>query len=252
MKNSNLISIITPAYNAAPYINETIQSVISQTYQNWELLIADDCSPDETREVVKRWCDLDGRINLICQNKNGGPAAARNAALEKAKGRWVAFLDSDDIWMPRKLELQLKFHTKKKAKISYTECRRISEDGNKVGHLIKVPSKLNYFQLLKNTAIVTSTVLIDREKTGQFIMRNTYYDDFVCWLELLKSGGQAVGLHQDLLRYRVVGGSVSRNKSRSAKEVWNTYRKVECLNLIFSTWCFFNYAIRGWLKYRRF
>ena len=252
MKCADLVSIITPAYRAASYVGEAIQSVLAQTYSSWEMLIVDDCSPDDTRAVVKEWCARDSRIKLICQEKNGGPAAARNAALEAAQGRWIAFLDSDDVWMPEKLERQLKFHERVKAKISFTEFRRISADGINVGRLIKVPGRLGYQQLLGNTAIVTSTVLIDRALTGKFAMRRTYYDDFACWLQLLKAGGQAFGLHEDLLRYRVVGNSVSRNKSRSAKEVWNTYREVEGLNLVFSAWYFVNYAARGWLKYRKF
>ena len=252
MVNMDLVSIITPAYKAAAYVGETIQSVIDQTYPNWEILITDDCSPDNTRKVVQAWCDRDDRVKLICQEKNGGPAAARNAALAAAQGRWIAFLDSDDIWLPEKLERQLKFHKETNAKISFTEFCRINADSKNTGRLIEVPDRLNYRQLLGNTAIVTSTVLVDSAKTGRFMMKKTYYDDFACWLELLKPGGYAVGLHEDLLRYRVLGGSVSRNKSRSAKEAWNTYRKIEGLDPLSSAWYFANYAIRAWLKYRKF
>jgi len=246
-----LVSIVTPAYKAASFISETIQSVIDQTYPNWEMLVVDDLSPDNTREVVQEWSARDSRVSLIRQSKNGGPAAARNAALEKARGRWIAFLDSDDVWMPRKLESQVSFHENSGAKISYTEFRRMNADGSDVGGLEKVPDKLRYRQLLGNTAIVTSTVLLDTEKTGRVTMKMTYYDDFACWLEILRSGGFAVGLHEDLLRYRIVGGSVSRDKFRSAKEVWNTYRRIEKINALSSAWYFSNYAVRGWLKYRK-
>jgi len=252
MNSPGLVSIITPAYKAASYIGETIHSVIEQTYSDWEMLIVDDCSPDDTRGVVERWCERDKRIKLIQQRQNSGPAMARNAALTNAKGRWIAFLDSDDKWLPSKLEKQLFFHQKQDAKISFTEFRRISMDGVKVGHLIKVPDSLSYRQLLGNTAIVTSSVLINLDRTGPFVMQDTYYDDFACWLDILRTGGLAVGLHQDLLRYRVVGGSVSRNKYRSAKEVWKTYRNVEKLGRLRSAWHFTHYAIRAWWKYRKF
>lgn len=247
----SLVSIITPAYKAAAYVGETIVSVVDQTYIDWEMLIVDDCSPDDTREVVRDWCAKDTRIKLICQEKNGGPAVARNAALETAEGRWIAFLDSDDVWMPKKLERQILFHERSDAKISFTEYRRMSADGDNVGGLVKVPDRLQYRQLLGNTAIATSTVLLDTEKTGRILMKRTFYDDFACWLELLKSGGYAVGLHEDLLRYRIIGGSVSRNKIRSAKEVWNTYRRVEKINVFLSAWYFVNYAVRAWFKYRK-
>lgn len=241
-----------PAYKAAAVIEESIQSVIDQTYQQWELIITDDRSPDNTLEIVRSWCSCDERIKLIEAPVNGGPAAARNLSLGQARGRWIAFLDSDDLWLPQKLDRQLKFHLQQRAKISYTEFRRIRADGTGVGQLIKVPAKLTYRQLLGNTGIATSTVLVDRKLAGDFLMKKIFYDDFGCWLDILRSGGWASGLQEDLMRYRVLAGSVSRNKRRSASEVWKTYRKVEKLNFPYSVVCFFNYAVRGLLKYRHF
>jgi teichuronic acid biosynthesis glycosyltransferase TuaG len=250
--NDNLVSIVTPAYKAANYINDTIKSVIDQTFQNWEMLIVDDKSPDNTCEIVEGWCKKDSRIKLLKQKENGGPALARNSALGKASGRWIAFLDSDDIWLPSKLHKQIEFHCNSEAVISYTEYRRINSDNSRVGHLIEVPEKIDYYKLLSNTAIATSSVLIDKKLAGNFKMKNTYYDDFACWLSLLNKGGFAIGLKEDLLRYRVLDGSVSRNKYRSAKEVWNTYRKVEAINVISAVWYFINYVINGLFKYRKF
>lgn len=253
MNNSARVSIITPAYRAASIIGDTIASVIAQTHADWELLIADDCSPDETREVVRGWEKRDPRIKLIELERNGGPAAARNAALEQATGRWLAFLDSDDLWLPQKLERQLAFHrAHEEAKISFTGFRRITADGQSVGRFIGVPGRLDYRQLLGNTAIATSTVVVDRLKTGGFTMRRTYYDDFACWLELLKPGGCAIGLNEDLMRYRVMPASVSRKKGHSARQVWLAYRNIEKLGLLDSAWNFTRYAARAWLKYRRF
>jgi teichuronic acid biosynthesis glycosyltransferase TuaG len=252
MGNENLVSIITPAFRAASYIGETIQSVILQTYENWEMLIVDDCSPDDTRDVVRAWCIKDKRIKLICQNRNGGPAAARNAALEVARGRWIAFLDSDDLWLPSKLELQLDFQRSHAAKVTHTGFRRMSADGAQTGRFINIPERINYRQLLGNTVIATSTVIVDREISGEFRMKAIYYDDFGCWLDLLRNGDVALGLQLDMMRYRVIRQSVSRNKRNSARQVWRTYRTVEGIGLLHAAWYFVCYAVNGYLKYRRF
>ncbi len=250
--NNELVSIITPAFRVAPVIGETIQSVIAQTHANWEMLIADDCSPDDTRETVRQWTTNDSRIRLIALEQNGGPAAARNAALAEAHGRWIAFLDSDDLWLPTKLEKQIEFHKKSGAKLTMTGFRRISADGRTMGRYIDVPHRLDYRGLLGNTAIATSSVLIDSELAGPVRMKKTYYDDFACWLSLLKGGGYALGLQEDLMRYRVMGKSVSRNKRNSALQVWRAYREIEKLNVATSLWYFGQYAIRGLLKYQNF
>jgi teichuronic acid biosynthesis glycosyltransferase TuaG len=248
--NGELISIVTPAYRAAAYIADTINSVLAQTHQNWEMFIADDCSPDNTREVISGFAAKDSRIKLIACSVNGGPAAARNAALERATGRWVAFLDSDDVWLPQKLEKSLRHAKANDAALTFTGFRRISFDGSQTGSYRSVPEALTYRQLLGNTVIATSTVLIDREKTGEIRMQRAFYDDFVCWLGILRRGLKGSGLDEDLMRYRVVKKSVSRNKSRSAQEVWKTYREIEKLGLVSSAWHFVNYAARGYVKYR--
>ena len=251
--DSDLVSIVTPAYKAATTINQTIASVLTQTYPNWEMLISEDCGPDNTRELVREWQRKDRRIRLIEPVQNGGPAAARNAALAQAKGRWIAFLDSDDLWLPTKLERQLAFHLANPGtKLSFTGFRRMSADGDSIGRYISVPRWLDYKALLKNTAIATSTVIVDRQQTGDLVMKQTYYDDFACWLEILKRGGRAAGLDEDLMRYRVMDASVSRNKGNSAKQVWLAYRNVEKLGTLTSAWNFAHYSARALLKYRRF
>jgi len=247
-----LVSIVTPAYRAAAFIEETIRSVQAQTYPDFEMLIVDDCSPDDTAQVVQRAADGDARIRLLRQSRNAGPAAARNRALAEARGRWIAFLDSDDLWLPRKLQLQLPFHLANGAKISCTDFRRIHEAGGESGHLIVAPSWLDYRRLLCNTGIPTSTVLIDRTLTGPFRMKETRCDDYACWLDLLRPGGFAIGLHEDLMRYRVLQSSWSRNKVKYSRHVWKTYREVEQLGLVQSAWSFANYAVRGVMKYARF
>lgn len=244
-----LVSIITPAYRCAGVVGETIQSVLAQTYPHWEMLIAEDCSPDNTREVIEQWTAVDPRIKLIGLDRNGGPAMARNAALDRAQGRWVAFLDSDDLWLPQKLELCLEFARVRDASFVYTGFRRIPSAGGEPGNYIAVPATLNYRQLLGNTAIATSTVMLDVSRTGPIRMRKTYYDDFDCWLQILKKGITAHGLDSDLMRYRLMEKSVSRNKGRSALKVWRAYRDLEGLSVPLSLWYFAQYAVRGISKY---
>lgn len=249
---NDLVSIIMPAYRVEKIISDSIHSVLNQSYSNWELLIADDCSPDGTAAVVSKFSTLDPRIKLISCITNGGPASARNSALSVAKGRWIAFLDSDDIWLPSKLDETIRHSVHMNAAITYTGFCRTTHDLTEVGDYISVPNSLSYQQLLGNTAIATSTVLIDRNITGNILMEKVFYDDFVCWLGILKKGLIAHGLNKDLMRYRVVSNSVSRNKKRSALEVWKVYRKVERIGLIKSFWYFSSYTINAFLKYRKF
>jgi teichuronic acid biosynthesis glycosyltransferase TuaG len=247
-----LVSIITPSWNVESLIGETIESVQTQTHADWELLIADDCSTDNTAAVIEGYAAQDPRIKLIRQARNSGPALARQAAIERAQGRFLAFLDSDDLWLPTKLERQLGFAQQRRAALSFTAFRRINENGTVTGRLIPVPDTLNYDQLLKNTSIATLTALVDREIAGNIAMKNEPYDDFCLWLSILKPGHVAHGLDEDLARYRVRGVSVSSRPLRSAGWVWHIYRNVERLSPVKSAWCFANWGARAWLKRRQF
>lgn len=246
-----LVSIVTPAFRAERFIGATIRSVRSQSFSRFEMLVVDDCSPDGTAGVVAAMAAEDSRIVLLRHERNGGPAAARNTALASARGRYIAFLDSDDLWLPAKLERQLGFMTERGAAISFTRYRRIAHDDAPLSAVIGVPDRLDYWGLLKNTAIVTSTVVVDREVTGPFAMRQVFYDDFILWLELLKRGFSAHGLQEELTHYRVVTASWSRNKLRSALQVWRTYRHIEHLGLVSAAWAFSHYAWHAFWKYRR-
>jgi teichuronic acid biosynthesis glycosyltransferase TuaG len=247
-----LVSIITPSWNVERLIGETIESVQAQTLGDWELLIADDCSTDKTAAVVESYAAKDPRVHLIRQPRNGGPALARQAAIEKAQGRFIAFLDSDDLWLPAKLERQIAFAREHRAALSFTAFRRINETGSTTGRLISVRDTLTYGQLLKNTSIATLTALVDRDVTGGIAMKNEPYDDFCLWLSILKPGQVAHGLNEDLARYRVRGVSVSSRPLRSAGWVWHIYRNVEQLSLLKSAWCFAHWGARAWLKRRQF
>ena len=249
---ATLVSIVTPAYNAARFVGETIQSVQAQTFGGWEMLIADDGSGDNTCGVVECFIRGDPRIILIRRETRGGPAAARNTALERACGRYIAFLDSDDLWLPEKLQRQLAFMRETGAVICYTAYRRVTEDGARVGRIITVPESLTYGQLLKNTAIATLTAMVDREQAGSFCMVEDRREDYSLWLSLLRRGFVARGLNEDLARYRVVGGSDSSSRLRSAAGVWHIYRQIEKLSPPYATWCFLHYAVHACLRRRTF
>lgn len=243
------MSVVTPMYNAGPYIAATIESALGQTYSNLEVLAVDDCSKDDTREIVAHLSARDPRVRLLPHERNAGPAAARNTALASARGRYIAFLDADDLWMPAKVEAQLNLLRDTDAGMSYTSYRRISALGELISPLIPVPPVMDYRSSCRNTAMMTSTVIVDIERTGPFRMKPLYYDDYACWLELLGRGVIARAVQEDMMRYRVLPRSVSRNKVRSAAKVWEVYRTAEHLPLTRALWCFSGYAWNAVKKY---
>lgn len=245
-----LVSIVTPAFEAERFIAETIASVQTQSFGDWELLVVDDASRDRTADVVTALASADPRIRLLRQARNGGPARARNRALAEARGRYVAFLDSDDLWLPEKLERQLALMRQSGCAVCFTAFRRMSADGGRIGRLIPVPERITYRQLLANTAIAMLTAVVDRQQAGEIRMTEAGYDDYILWLSLLRRGLTARGLNEDLARYRVVGGSVSSRPLRSAGWVWRIYREQEKLPLPAASWYLANYGLRALLKRR--
>lgn len=242
------VSVITAAYDTEAFIAETIASVQAQTRGDWEMLVADDASSDRTAAIVEAAAAKDPRIRLIRLNRNSGVAHARNVALAAAQGRFIAFLDSDDLWLPQKLERQVAFMQEQNAAVSYTAYRRIDETGRRLGRLISAPLQLQYRDLLRNTAIATLTSMVDTAKTGSIHMKEAPRDDYILWLSLMRQGFVAHGLQQDLARYRVVRGSLSRMPLRSAAWVWDVYRKAENLGRLQASWCMLNYSTRAVLK----
>jgi len=238
-----------PAYNSAEFIAESIQSVIAQTYKDWELIITDDHSSDDTVNIVKSYKAQDDRIKLIELNDNDGPAVARNKALELANHRYIAFLDSDDLWHPQKLELQLDFIRKNDYAFTFTSYQRFSRDGSTNYNVIRVPEKISYGELLKNTIIGTLTVIIDREKVGEFEMDNIRYrQDMALWCEILKRGFYAYGLNKVLASYRVVSKYSIVKKIRGVKGVWKVYRRIEKIGTLKSMYYFIHYATNAFIK----
>lgn len=238
-----LVSVITPTYNSAPYIKSTIESVKAQTHSHWEMVIVDDCSTDETRDILIREAAKEPRIKLHFLEENSGAAVARNTAINHAAGRYIAFLDADDQWLPQKLEKQLAFMEENDLAFTFTQYSIMDQDSNDTGKVIDIPDKIDYHGLLKNTIIGFLTVMVNIEKTGHFQMPNIRTrQDFALELDLLKRGLTAYGLKEPLSRYRVVKGSISSNKLKTAKRNWQVYRKIENLSLGYSMWCFVNYA----------
>lgn len=238
-----------PSYNAAKFIAASIQSVIEQTYNNWELLITDDCSKDDTVKIVEQFLEKDNRIKLFSTGKNSGAAVARNISLQNATGKYIAFLDSDDTWISNKLETQIKFMEKKNIAFSFSNYSVMKEDGTLTGNIIHAPKVIGYHGYLRNTIIGCLTVIIDREKTGNFLMPNIKTsEDMALWLDIMKRGYKAWGLQVPLAQYRVVSNSLTSKKWIEAKYVWKVYREIEHINPIYSAICFIGYAINAIIK----
>ena len=246
-----LVSVITPSYNCAKFIAETIQSVKKQTYLNWEMVIVDDCSTDNSRDIIREEMKKDDRIRLITLEENSGAAVARNTALVNANGTYVAFLDSDDLWLPQKLEKQISFMEKNGYAFSFTKYRIMKEDGTPTNSVVNIPDEIDYKGLLKNTIIGCLTAVVNIEKTGPIEMPNIRTrQDFALWLSILKRGFHAYGLQEELALYRKVEGSISSNKKKAAAQTWHVYREIEKLSLPYAIWVFAHYAFHAYRKSR--
>ncbi|PGO26564.1 glycosyl transferase [Bacillus cereus] len=244
------ISIIVPTYNASRFIEETIHSVLNQSFQDWELIIIDDCSTDDTVQKLNEFRKIDQRIRVKVLEENSGAAIARNTGINMASGRYIAFLDSDDLWVPRKLETQLNFMKENNVAFSFTGYEIITESGEKTGKIIHVPKNINYQGLLKNTIIGCLTVMIDTQQVGKIQMPNLRTrQDTATWLSILKRGFEAYGLDEVLSKYRKVENSISSKKIKMARMNWKLYREVEGLSIFKSAWCFINYAYNGFAKH---
>ena len=249
---SDLVSVIMPAYNCEQTVLASIESVQHQTYQNWELIIVDDCSTDNTSKVCERIALVNEKIKVFSLGQNGGVASARNKAISLSKGRFLAFLDSDDLWDRNKLSTQISLLQKSGGVFCITGYRRISHDGKSVGNAVTLNPQISVHKLLQSNFIITSSVLIDREQYPDVILKNVYYDDIVLWFEMLASGCRCVVAQEPLLSYRLTKGSLSRNKLKSAREVWKIYRNQFQLPIFSCLYYFSHYAVNGviktWLK----
>lgn len=244
-----LVSIIMPNYNCAQYLPETIKSVIDQTYQNWELLFVDDCSTDDSVKIVES--NNDPRIRVFKNEKNSGAAFSRNVAIREANGRWIAFLDSDDLWASEKLLEQLDFMEDKQCALSFTHFYFDKNDGKLIEF---APPKdiYTYEDILKHNYMACPTVMYDTARIDKVEMpvKADKREDFGCWLRILRQGIKAYCLHNCLVTVKIHTGSVSYNKVKMVKWQWNVYRNVEKLPLIKCVYYMIHWAVKGFLKYR--
>ncbi len=253
MESMDKISIIMPTYNSEEFIRATLDSVFTQSHQNFELIICDDGSTDKTIEVIKEYQKQYGKITLTHSPVNQGAAAARNQTLEHVDSRYVTLLDSDDLWDPFFLEKQLAFIKEKKVPFVYSSFNRIDEEGNNLLRPFIVPPELRYKDLLKTNSIQPITVLMDMEKIQNlhFPVEAVKREDLAAWLRVFKTFDHAAGNPEVLAGYRQRKGSISRNKGEMMYYQWLVYRKVEKIALLPSLYYLINWAVRGYLKYRK-
>ena len=240
-----LVSIIMPSFNSERHIAAAIESVRSQTLTNWELLISDDCSTDLTCEIVSRVAEEDSRVRLFPLKENGGAAAARNNSLAHARGRYIAYLDSDDLWYPQKLECQVAFMIQCGAAFSCCSYEVVGEDGTPLGRTVHMLDKCDYMGFLTHNLLQTVGIMADTDRvnTELLVMPNLRRrQDAATWLQVLKAGHSCYGIPDVLCAYRRVEGSLSSDKVKAVQGVWRLYREVEQLSLPTSLYCFIRYA----------
>lgn len=243
-----LVTVIMPVYNGAKYIEQAIDSVLKQTVK-FELIVIDDCSTDATLEIVKKY-ESDVRVICVPNEKNLGVAASRNKGMELAHGKYIAFLDADDYWTEDKLEKQLALMEEKQAVLSSTGRELMDENGNLTGRVIGIRDEVNYAGLLKGNVLNTSGVMLLSSVAKKYPMvQDHLHEDYIMWLSILKDYGMAYGLNEPLLKYRVMKGTKSANKLKSAKMTFGVYRYIG-LNFFKACYYFCFYAVKGVLKYR--
>ena len=286
-----LVSIIVPVYRAAAYIAETIAMVEAQTWQDWELILVDDCSPDNSAEVIRNTLrkqagrdnaarqscegvqaevlmDADGQaevltaagvrtemftgaggqpVMLLQKQKNEGAARARNTGLDMAQGRYIAFLDADDVWYPKKLEREMRFMREKEAGFVFTAYEFGDSQARPTGRVVHVPERLTYRQALSRTVIFTTTVLFDRKQIPDRLLRMPAVasEDTATWWQILREGYTAWGLNEVLAVYRRPAKSLSSNKAEAVRRIWNLYRRQEKLSVAASAGYFIMWAYRA-------
>lgn len=244
------VTVIMPAYNAAQFIEDAIRSVMTQTVSDWELLVIDDGSRDDTCKIVEGLAAEDSRVKLLRNEQNMGVANTRNRGLSLCRGEFVAFLDSDDIWLPEKLENQLERLENTGASLCYTSYGIMDDAGNPSRGDYLVPEKADYRKLLKENVIGCSTVMLRRKDAQHYRFETTlHHEDYALWLRMLKDGIRAAGCTEVLVKWRLVENSRSFDKRKSAHSRWIIYRDYMKLPLHQSLWAFGHYAFASVKKY---
>lgn len=253
MENSSnpLVSVVMPAYNMERYIEEAIRSVQAQTMEDWELIVVDDCSADGTCAIVEEMAKKDSRIRLLRNEKNMGVARTRNRGLDASRGSYVALMDSDDLWVPHKLEKQLALAQEEKADIVYCSYAFADQDGNKKCNDFIVPKYADMELMLKKNVIGCSMALLTARTAAQYRFTEGYYhEDYVYWLSMIRDGKKAVGNREVLTVYRLHSDSRAANKLASAKNRWKIYRSFLGMSRVKSLYYLVQYALIGVKKYR--
>lgn len=246
------VSVIMPVFNCELYIESAIRSVIGQTFRNLELIVIDDCSTDSTCSIVQRICQEEQRVRLIQNPVNMGVAKSRNRGLDICKGDYVAFLDADDIWMTNKLSLQIEKMEQENADLSFCSYGIIDDDGKLSKGAYIVPERITYDRLLKENVIGCSTVVLSNNIANKYrFVTDLYHEDYCLWLEIIRDGYKVVGCSETLVHWRLLSGSRSFNKKRSAINRWKIYRKFLKLSFLKSLKLFLYYVINGIKKYYR-
>lgn len=245
-----LVSIVMPAHNSEKYIEDAIRSVLAQTYKNWELLVVDDASTDATVAVVERFAKIDPRVKLFRnEHPDGYPATPRNMAVDMAEGRYIAFLDSDDMWLPGKLEEQLPFFDlSPEIGVVFSNYEKVDESMHRANRVIAAPESTDYRLLLLGNVIGNVTGIYDTKRVGKVHFKKIRHEDYAMWLSILKRGFIARNTCTVNALYRVAAGSVSSQKLRLLSWQWNIYRRVEKIDFFTSLYYYANYAFRAFVK----
>jgi len=249
MLQKDLVSIIMPMYNCKNYVVDSIGSVILQTYTNWELVVVDDCSIDSSYEIVNKLSKNESRIRLYQMPRNSGVTKVRNYALSLARGKYIAFLDSDDLWFPEKLYTQITFLREKSLFFTYSSYDAIDGKSHYINTRYSLP-KITYADMLKSNRIGHLTGIYDVDYFGKVYFEEVGHEDYVMWLKLIKQIPFTLGLKESLAQYRVMSDSLSSNKFRVLGWQWYIYRKIEKLTLVQSSYYFIFYLYNA-LKKRR-
>lgn len=249
-RDFGLVSVIMAAYNAEKTIEQSINSVLNQTYPAVELLVVDDYSQDRTVKLVENIMARDNRVRLIYNKENSGVSYTRKHGLEEAKGAWIAILDSDDIWAPEKLEKQIILQKKMNADLLFTGSAFMDSDGQPIDWYLHAPSEVTYRHLLKQNVLSNSSSLVRKELYEKHCaVGDGMHEDFAVWLGILKEGKKAYGVDEPLLTYRIAKSSKSGNKIKAAKMNWNTYRYIG-LNPLSAFYYECWYVVKGLMKYK--
>ena len=249
-RDFGLVSVIMAAYNAEKTIEQSINSVLNQTYPAVELLVVDDYSQDRTVKLVENIMARDNRVRLIYNKENSGVSYTRKHGLEEAKGAWIAILDSDDIWAPEKLEKQIILQKKMNADLLFTGSAFMDSDGQPIDWYLHAPSEVTYRHLLKQNVLSNSSSLVRKELYEKYYaVGDGMHEDFAVWLGILKEGKKSYGVDEPLLTYRIAKSSKSGNKIKAAKMNWNTYRYIG-LNPLSAFYYECWYVVKGLMKYK--